>query len=261
MNNTENSLPIIQSLWIGDALSVMERLCISSFLSNGHTFHLYTYGGVKNVPKGTILKDAAEIINPDKIFKYKGRDTFAGFADFFRYKLIYEKGSYWVDTDIVCLRPFNLHQEYVFAGAKKRKLFGLLGDKFRVGCSVIKTPPGSEIMNYCYEVSSGKILQEMEWGEIGPKLLETAVIKFGLQDSVACRGTFSTIEWDQWHRFISDSLLVSWQEQARIALYKSRSIHLFNEMWRLNGVDKNARFPKRSMYEMLKRRYLHSAEN
>jgi len=30
--------PLIQSLWIGDRLSTMERLCITSFLEHGHPF-------------------------------------------------------------------------------------------------------------------------------------------------------------------------------------------------------------------------------
>ena len=39
---------IIQSLWIGEELSVMEQLCLSSFVKNGHEVHLYTYEDVKN---------------------------------------------------------------------------------------------------------------------------------------------------------------------------------------------------------------------
>ena len=45
--------PIIQSLWIGKELSVLEQLCICSFLKNGHNFHLYTYEKINNVPDGT----------------------------------------------------------------------------------------------------------------------------------------------------------------------------------------------------------------
>ncbi len=55
-------LPIIQSLWIGSRLSTMEKLCIVSFIKQGHAFHLYTYGEVAEVPQGTIVKDANEII-------------------------------------------------------------------------------------------------------------------------------------------------------------------------------------------------------
>ena len=48
----------VQSLWVGPKLSILEVLCIKSFQKVGHTFILYTYEKVKNVPKGTIIKDA-----------------------------------------------------------------------------------------------------------------------------------------------------------------------------------------------------------
>jgi len=86
-----NTRPIIQSLWIGESLSNMEKLCISSFLKNGHPFHLYVYDEVKGVPEGTILKDASKILPPNMIFKYKDHDSYAAFANLFRYKLLLEK--------------------------------------------------------------------------------------------------------------------------------------------------------------------------
>lgn len=42
----------IQSLWIGDQLSKVEELSISSYLNHGNEYHLYTYGDIKNIPKG-----------------------------------------------------------------------------------------------------------------------------------------------------------------------------------------------------------------
>src|SRR5258706_13279784 len=53
---------IVQGLWIGSDLSTMEHLSISSFLQNGHEYHLYIYDHVGNVPEGTVVKDAAEIL-------------------------------------------------------------------------------------------------------------------------------------------------------------------------------------------------------
>ena len=37
---------ILQSLWLGKRLSVMEQLSIRSFLDQGYSFHLYTYQDV-----------------------------------------------------------------------------------------------------------------------------------------------------------------------------------------------------------------------
>ena len=46
---------VIQGLWIGPELSVMEQLSIASFLENGHEYHLYVYDAVKNVPARAVI--------------------------------------------------------------------------------------------------------------------------------------------------------------------------------------------------------------
>lgn len=255
----DTSLPAIQSMWIGSELSVMERLSIASFLSNGHPYHLYTYDDVKNLPEGVELKDASRIITPDRIFKYKDRDTYAGFANMFRYKLLLERGNFWVDTDVVCLRPFNFNSDYVFARTKSLKPSGSLDESFRVENCIIKAPPGSEIMEYCYEVTSRRNPNELQFGETGPYFLRPTVQKFKLEEYVVRSETFCPIDWPEWHRFLSRSPLVICMELAKMSLYRSKGVHLWNEMWRLNGVKKNALFPKSCIYERLKRRYLVSA--
>ena len=85
---------IIQGLWIGPELSVMEQLSIASFLRNGHEYHLYVYDELSNVPRGTVIKDASEVLPPSQIFQYKQNQSYAGFANFFRYKLLLERGGW-----------------------------------------------------------------------------------------------------------------------------------------------------------------------
>src|SRR4051812_19813754 len=97
---------IIRGLWIGAELSVMERMSIASFLAHGHEYHLYVYDDVKYVPKGALVRDANEILPSSMIFQYKHSKSYAGFANFFRYQLLLQKGGWWVDTDVVCLKPF-----------------------------------------------------------------------------------------------------------------------------------------------------------
>ena len=71
---------IIQSLWVGGELSKMEQLCAKSFVDNGHTYHLYTYGDVKNIPEGVIIKDGNEIVDKSEIFRYKN-GSFSAFSN------------------------------------------------------------------------------------------------------------------------------------------------------------------------------------
>ena len=117
-------LEIINSLWIGLPLSLMERLSITSFLQNSHEYHLYRYDEIANVPDGTVLRDAAEILPASEIFYYRrggGRGSVAAFADLFRYKLLLEKGGWWVDTDMVVCRRFISPNPLFLRGAKKKR--------------------------------------------------------------------------------------------------------------------------------------------
>jgi Glycosyltransferase sugar-binding region containing DXD motif len=255
INDAETSLPIIQSMWIGSELSAMEQLSIRSFLQNGHQYHLYVYDEVKNVPEGVVLQDAGKIMSPNRIFKYKDRDTYAGFANVFRYKLLLEKGSFWVDTDVVCLRPFDAIADYVFVRTRSLKSNGNLDETFRVENCIIKVPKGSDVMRYCYEVSSRQNPEDLEFGETGPYFLRPTVIKFNLEKYVARAETFCPIDWPQWYKFLSSHPFVYWTEMAKMALYRTKAVHLWNEMWRLNGVEKNGAFPEHCIYEQLKRRY------
>ena len=80
----------IQTLWIGDKLSPMEQLCLSSFVYHGHDVHLYVYSDVAGIPDGVIVKDGNEILPEDMIFLYKGHKSFSGFSNYFRYKMVLE---------------------------------------------------------------------------------------------------------------------------------------------------------------------------
>ncbi len=251
-----NKLPIIQSLWIGEKLSVMEQLSISSFVKNGHPFHLYVYDDIENIPHGTVVKDASKILTRDKFFKNKQEYSYGAISDIFRYKLILEKGNYWVDTDVICLMPIDDESEYVFARAKQRTLWSPPEDTFQVESCLIKAPSGSGIMEFCYDQSIKKNPDEIVWGEIGPDLLKREVINFGLTKYVKGPNEFCPIDWRDWRRYISGSIISTSIDKVRMAVYGTKAVHLWNEMWRLNGVDKNNSFHERSIYEQLKKRYL-----
>ena len=95
---------VIQGLWFGESLTNLERLCMKSFMDNGHEFHLYVYDELQDIPQGVIVKDANEIVPRTRIKEFR---WFAGFSDFFRYMLLAKKGGWYVDMDVICLRPLD----------------------------------------------------------------------------------------------------------------------------------------------------------
>ncbi len=233
---------IIQGLWIGAELSVMEQLSIASFHQNGHEYQLYVYDDLRNVPQGTMLKDANEILPAAKIFRYKEQQSYAGFANFFRYKLLFERGGWWADTDIICLRRFDFSEPHVFATE-------ICDGKELITSGVIKAPPGSKAMGYAWEMCQKKDPAKLKWGETGPKLVSAAVEKYSLERDVKSASFFCPLGYLDWHRVLEAN-------PGQLVGESSYAIHLWNEMWRGVGQDKNADYPASCLYEQLKRRYL-----
>ena len=106
----------VQSLWVGNKLSELEILSIKSFQKLGHPFILYTYSKVRGIPSGTIVKDGNKIIKKKDLFKFK--KGLLPFSDIFRYKMLYEKGGYWVDLDMIALKPLRFKEPYVFSSER-----------------------------------------------------------------------------------------------------------------------------------------------
>ncbi|MDR2982750.1 MAG: hypothetical protein LBV12_10945, partial [Puniceicoccales bacterium] len=89
-------------LWVHGELPPLAHATLRSFAANGHECALYSYDNPA-VPKGCRLLDAREILPEEEI--WHGRNgSLACFADFFRWKLMYEKGCFWADIDIFCLK-------------------------------------------------------------------------------------------------------------------------------------------------------------
>ena len=93
--------------WHGPPLSRIERLCMSSFVAHGHAVQLHVYEEPQGVPAGVTICDAAAVLPRSELFVHRSSGSLAVFADWFRYRLLAEHGGLWVDTDVVCLRPFD----------------------------------------------------------------------------------------------------------------------------------------------------------
>jgi len=233
---------VIQGLWIGPELSSMEQLSIASFLQNEHEYHLYVYDEVKNVPAGTVIKDANEILPASRIFQYKHQASYAGFANFFRYKLLLERGGWWIDTDVVCLRHLDFADDYVFSSELDQ-------EREVISSGIIKAPAGSEVMAYAWQVCEKKDPQQLMWGETGPRLVTEAVKMCSLEYYAKPPRVFSPLRFSEWHKVLN-------RDAEGLLHEDSYAIHLWNEMWRAAGQDKNASYDEDCLYEQLKGKYL-----
>lgn len=236
---------IIQSLWIGSELSVMEQLCIKSFLNNGHEFHLYCYGEVKNIPDGTLVKDANEILPETEVFSYNvgpGKGSYSAFSNYFRYKLLTDKGGWWVDTDIICIKPFDFEEEYVFSSEMTHE------NIIHTTSSVIKAPKGNKLTDFCYQICLEKDKLTLDWGVVGPKLVKSAVEYFEMEDSIKTYDVFCPLGYQHANLLVKPDITLDFPDTTY-------AVHLWNEMWRRNSLDKNKKYNDSSIYEKLKKIY------
>jgi hypothetical protein len=234
---------IIQSLWIGDSLSSMERISIASFVHHGHEYHLYCYDPVANVPAGAVLKDAREILEESAIFQYRDFPSFSGFSNYFRYRLLHLRGGWWVDTDTICLRPFDLAEPYVFASEPTRR-----GEQ--VACaSPIKAPADSEAMSDAWAACRARDPGTLAWGEVGPRLVQATIARLGLQRYLLPSLAFCPVPHFEWSRFLEPGDLRDFPDATF-------AVHLWNEMWRRSGIAKDNPGPPGSFYHRIMNEYL-----
>jgi hypothetical protein len=233
---------VIQSLWIGDSLSAMEQLSIASFIANGHEYHLYTYGPVRDVPVQAVIQDAEAILPRSRAFQYSKHATWSGFANFFRYKLLLDRGGWWADTDLVCLRPFDFSDDYVFSSE-----FSVGREMVNIGA--IRAPAQSEIMSYMWDVCQMKDPAKLVWGETGPALMQQAVDRFSMHRFVKSWRTFCPVGFREWTKLLDP-------DPPGFAISETAAVHLWHEMWRATGQNKNAHYHPDCLYEELRRRYL-----
>ena len=246
----------MQSLWIGESLSTMEAVSIQSFLNLGYDYHLYVYEKVANVPSGVKMWDANEIVDRSRIFKYKDFDSYAGFANLFRYTLLYKRGGCWSDVDIFCLRPLNLSGGYLFAGDAHQRTWGRwLKNYFHpdVCNCFMKAPAGNDLCRQAVDFCQARDVAKLRWGETGPELCARLVGQFGLRRYVAPVSTFCAIPYRSWTEFISEDPVIQSRRWREFSSKRVCAVHLWNEMWRRAGLDKNRSFHPSCLYERLKK--------
>ena len=98
-------------------------------------------------------------------------------------------------------------------------------------------------------ICSQKIKSDISWGETGPRLVHALVNKHGLREYVKDTQFFNPVDY-----FHFNQILIKRDNEIDLSL--SVAVHLWNEMWRRKGINKDDNFPVGSLFENLKSKYL-----
>lgn len=234
---------IVTGLWIGEALPPLAELCIRSYQDHGFTFQLLVYAPPKNLPEGTILLDANEILAESELFTHS-TGSLAPTADRIRYKFLAERGGLWTDMDVVCLKQFVPPDQPWFA-LQEPGIANLAVLSFPAGHEVMTAlerqmadpaepmgwdDPGQLAVKSCWRASMPDVKQRQmhaEWSLGGPEGFTRALKHNDLFHLAEPQSTFNPVHYTGWrwsfdgtlfegHPLFSDTLAIHlWAELQR----------------------------------------------
>lgn len=203
----------LNSLWFGEQLGYIERLSIASALSMGHRVTIYSYepGLLAGVPAGAEVADARDVMADERRVKlFAGKFKALG-SDFFRYEVFAKGLGYWVDLDVLFLRPLDFPDPYVFGWEKHGSING----------AVLRLPAGSPMLDglrnipetnwrppffgpkrtakfYWQRLTRGEVkLEDLPWGAAGPEMITYLAKKYDLQRFAQPQSVFYPIPYDR----------------------------------------------------------------
>lgn len=238
-------LPEIRGLWIGSSLSEFEILSIRSFQRVGHAFRLFVYDEVDGVPAGVTVEDGSNVLSRTLLEPFlHPKASLAKFADWFRWQLLATRGGYWVDLDMVCLRPFSFDQELIY-GYQQGQLPQVAVLRFPAGHRIpvrmadlsanphqtLSSDPATRKFRKAWHRIRRADRTRVRWGEGGGNDSFAQVLKEeGLEGAGLPFTVFYPIHHVHWEA-IYDGTLV----HDLIPFRETRGLHLWNEMVRRYG--------------------------
>jgi len=224
---------------MGDALSYLETLCLTSMVSVGHKVALYCYSDRLAVPDGVDVRDAAEIMPREQFSRY-ANGSYALGSDLFRYQLFARLPCIWVDTDMLLLRPIPEQGDYIFGWE----------DTTYINTAVLSIPASSPMLHEVLTLVTQSPffapwwdekqraqqqeaigrqaplgLSELPWATTGPKLVTYLALKHEVDRFAAAPDTFYPVHWRD-HRLPFEP---ADQVTARLS-ERTIGVHLWNHM-------------------------------
>lgn len=201
----------LNSLWVGDRLGYIEKLCLSSAIAVGHPFTLYSYTPEKlfGLPAGVDLRDAREIMPEEKLVRYSDSGAIQLGANLFRYFMLSKDVGYWVDMDFCFLKPLDFPESYVFGWEYENwinnALLRIPADSPMVFdlCNIPQTNrrppwygPKNTLRYYWRRVTEGNIkVQDLPWGTYSSGMVTYLANKYGVASRAQSPAVFYPVRW------------------------------------------------------------------
>ena len=232
---------VLSTFWTGRT-SPYERLCLTSWLAQGFPVEVYTLDEGIDLPAGAIRRDAREIFQTDRVWRYEHGPRIGSAAlhsNLMRYRLL-EQGKWWLDTDVVLLNDTIPTGDF-FLGWES---------SHTIGTAVMRLPPGSKLLRKTTKLADAGA-PTAKWGDIGPNLVTRLVRELGLMGQVSDMHIAYPIHFSKAGQMFDPAA----REEVEQATREATFLHLWNSTLREFGLPEFLGPPAGSYLDALFQRF------
>ncbi|WP_181592019.1 glycosyltransferase [Mesorhizobium atlanticum] len=233
--------PVVNALWIGNALDDINAACLRSFALAGHRVRLHCYGAPRNVPPEVETFDASALMPKERVVYYKSNGSPALFSNFYRLKILEAGLGVYIDCDVFCLKPIP-QRDYIF---------GYQSD-VEINNAVLKLPANSDVLREALTMTNDPFyiapwlskkkqrqhrlrkaiglpihISHYQWGKLGPEAITYFLGKAGLNHHAATIDVFYPVHYGQVSLLLDPELSLS-----DVVTPRTLCVHLFDRMLR-----------------------------
>lgn len=211
---------VFNAFWHGPEPSPLHWACMRSFPELGHRLRVFTYQPV-SLPPGVERMDAGNVLAESEVFEF--HNSYAAFANIFRYKLLLDEGGWWVDTDVYCQSEDIADCTHAWAPE----------DDVNINGAILKFPAGDPTLRAILADARETGRNVKVWGEIGPHLLTRHLAGREFPGHYGSTQAFYPVHYVQTHFF----WLPNFGDAVRARCAGSPFVHLWAAMFRQYGID------------------------
>lgn len=201
----------INFLWVEGPLGYIERLALQSAMDVGHKVVLWSYrpSTLGQVPKGVLVRDAADVMPRGRLITYADTGAVALGANFWRYELLAQGLGVWADLDLLFVKPLDLTSGYILGWEHEGWINNAIMQAPRSSAFVsdLQTIPKDNecppwfgprrtmVYHYRRWKEGALRIQDLPWGTYSAGLTTHIVKTRALQDVVSAPHVFYPVRW------------------------------------------------------------------
>ena len=207
------------TFWHGGDLSPYETACLCSFANYGYGVDLFSFHPINELPKCISNKDAQGIVDQSTInsFVVEGKPDMSHFSDYFRYKLFLQSDSFWIDSDMVCLRKFD--------GSIPLNLF-VREEENSLCAAIMRIDSNHPCLPVLIQQTEALMGKSLDWGATGPKLLTGYFGKTDILQAAEPPRRFYPVHHTEFWKVFHPAFL----DECRAFCAEADTLHLWNNL-------------------------------